>query len=580
MITFLKLLHRSVLIGLSLFTTAAIAQTQTVGTTVNSPTAFDSYTLIYTYNSPTVYLINNCGQKIHQWNTSGNTLIAYLQPNGDLIKTSIDPATVFVGGGSQGFIERYSWSGALQWKYKLSNDTMTLHHDIEIMPNGNILCNVWKKIPAPQVRNMGRDPNNEMGLGEIWDDLVLELQPTGTTGANIVWQWKASEHIVQDIDEKLPNYGIVASSPELLNLNYRPEGIGTFKDWLHFNSVSYNAELDQIALSGHTFDEIYIIDHGTTSSQSSGHVGGTQGKGGDLLYRWGNPAAYNQGGDTDQVFNGQHDPHWIQYGDYTNSIITFNNMAAPNYSAIDIITPSWDGMKYTLGSNGKYSPSAPDFRFTKKVPQEFFSGIMAAATVLPNGNLYFTEATKGKYTEYDLSADSVVWEYTNPMKNSNFTKQGDAPSLNVTFRTYKYSKDYSAFTGRTLTPGLPLEVDPWPTACNGIDTTTHQDTTQQDTTVKDTSRAGFNAIALDIHTVVYPNPSSGKFTLKGLQNTQAVEVRNMLGDIIYANNQIDRNKELVIDLREFAQGTYFVTFHTRTTKVTRRLVLLSSVSIN
>ncbi len=207
MITFLKLLHRSVLIGLSLFTTAAIAQTQTVGTTVNSPTAFDSYTLIYTYNSPTVYLINNCGQKIHQWTTSGNTLIAYLQPNGDLIKTSIDPSTVFVGGGSQGFIERYNWSGALQWKYKLSNDTMTLHHDIEIMSNGNILCNVWKKIPAPQVRNMGRDPNNEMGLGEIWDDLVLELQPTGTTGADLVWQWKASEHIVQDIDTKLPNYG-------------------------------------------------------------------------------------------------------------------------------------------------------------------------------------------------------------------------------------------------------------------------------------------------------------------------------------------------------------------------------------
>lgn len=557
MFKFIKLFQRSFLLGLVFYTAAAIAQTQTVGTTVNSPTAFDSYTLIYTYNSPTVYLINNCGQKIHQWTTSGNTLIAYLQPNGDLIKTSIDPATVFVGGGSQGFIERYSWSGALQWKYKLSNDTMTLHHDIEIMPNGNILCNVWKKIPAPQVRNMGRDPNNEMGLGEIWDDLVLELQPTGTTGANIVWQWKASEHIVQDIDEKLPNYGIVASSPELLNLNYRPEGIGTFKDWLHFNSVSYNAELDQIALSGHTFDEIYIIDHGTTSSQSSGHVGGAQGKGGDILYRWGNPAAYNQGGDTDQVFNGQHDPHWLQYGDYTNSIITFNNMAGPNYSAIDIITPSWDGTKYTLGSNGKYSPSAPDFRFTKKVPQEFFSGIMAAATVLPNGNLYFTEATKGKYTEYDLSADSVVWEYTNPMKNSNFTKQGDAPSLNVTFRTYKYGKDYSAFTGRTLTPGLPLEVDPWPTACNGIDTTTHQDTTQQDTTVKDTSSAGFNAIAMEIHTVVYPNPSSGKFTLKGLQNLTAIEVRDVLGRTVYQSNVISASHPIVIDLSKNPPGTYY-----------------------
>ena len=574
MITFLKLLHRSVLIGLSLFTTAAIAQTQTVGTTVNSPTAFDSYTLIYTYNSPTVYLINNCGQKIHQWTTSGNTLIAYLQPNGDLIKTSIDPSTVFVGGGSQGFIERYNWSGALQWKYKLSNDTMTLHHDIEIMSNGNILCNVWKKIPAPQVRNMGRDPNNKMGLGEIWDDLVLELQPTGTTGADLVWQWKASEHIVQDIDTKLPNYGEVANAPELLNLNYRPEGIGTFKDWLHFNSVSYNAELDQIALSGHTFDEIYIIDHSTSNSQSSGHFGGAQGKGGDILYRWGNPAAYNQGGDTDQVFNGQHDAHWVKNGDFTNSLIIFNNMAGSNFSAVDIITPSWDGMGYTLGSNGRYTPSEPDFRFTKEISQDFFSGIMSSAEILPTGNLYFTEATKGKYTEYDLKADSVVWEYTNPMTNSSFTKQGDAPSLNVTFRTYKYSKDYSAFTGRTLTPGLPLELDPWPTACNGIDTTTNQDTTNQDTTIKDSSNLGLNKITFEIGTTIYPNPSSGKFTLKGLQNTQAVEVRNILGDIIYMNNNIDQNKELIVDLRDFSEGTYFITFLSHTTKVTRRLVLL------
>ena len=249
-------------------------------------------------------------------------------------------------------------------------------------------------------------------------------------------------------------------------------------------------------------------------------------------------------------------------------------MAGSNFSAVDIITPSWDGMGYTLGSNGRYTPSEPDFRFTKEISQDFFSGIMSSAEILPTGNLYFTEATKGKYTEYDLKADSVVWEYTNPMTNSSFTKQGDAPSLNVTFRTYKYSKDYSAFTGRTLTPGLPLELDPWPTACNGIDTTTNQDTTNQDTTIKDSSNLGLNKITVEIGTTIYPNPSSGKFTLKGLQNTQAVEVRNILGDIIYMNNNIDQNKELIVDLRDFSEGTYFITFLSHTTKVTRRLVLL------
>lgn len=232
-------------------------------------------------------------------------------------------------------------------------------------------------------------------------------------------------------------------------------------------------------------------------------------------------------------------------------------MAGSNFSAVDIITPSWDGMGYTLGSNGRYTPSEPDFRFTKEISQDFFSGIMSSAEILPTGNLYFTEATKGKYTEYDLKADSVVWEYTNPMTNSSFTKQGDAPSLNVTFRTYKYSKDYSAFTGRTLTPGLPLELDPWPTACNGIDTTTNQDTTDQDTTVKDSSRLSLNHVELEIQTTVYPNPTSGKCNIKGGQYFQAIEVRDVLGRTVYQSNVISSSHQIVIDLSKNPPGTYY-----------------------
>ena len=37
---------------------------------------------------------------------------------------------------------------------------------------------------------------------------------------------------------------------------------------------------------------------------------GNSGQGGDILYRWGNPQAYNQG-DSLIVFEYQHDAHWI-----------------------------------------------------------------------------------------------------------------------------------------------------------------------------------------------------------------------------------------------------------------------------
>ena len=58
---------------------------------------------------------------------------------------------------------------------------------------------------------------------------------------------------------------------------------------------------------------------------------------------------------------------------------------------------------------------------------------------------------------------------------------------------------------------------------------------------------------------IYPNPSSGVFTLKGsmLQGElKRVEIKNMLGETVYSSSQIQSNQ--VVDIQNFPTGVYLV----------------------
>ena len=109
------------LVGL-LYSSFSFSQIQTVGTFANDADAYNGYTLVFPMNSKTIYLIDNCGLELHRWQTQTRTLVAYLQPNGDLIKSSIDTSSIFNVGGQSGAIERYSWDGTLLWKYEKSTN--------------------------------------------------------------------------------------------------------------------------------------------------------------------------------------------------------------------------------------------------------------------------------------------------------------------------------------------------------------------------------------------------------------------------------------------------------------------------
>ena len=133
-------------------------QNQTVGLFKYDNSSFDGYTL-FSPNENT-YLIDNCGKIIHSWQSSykpGSSV--YLLEDGSLLRTCRIPNSIFSGGGSGGRIEKRDWDNNLIWSYDFSNTSYHQHHDIEPMPNGNILVLCWEYKSLIDAILSGRDPS-------------------------------------------------------------------------------------------------------------------------------------------------------------------------------------------------------------------------------------------------------------------------------------------------------------------------------------------------------------------------------------------------------------------------------------
>ena len=314
---------------------------QTVGLlSFDDSLATPGYNLFYPHNQGTTFLIDNCGRLVHTWTDSadarpGNT--AFLMENGDLIKTkrTTGPGDPIWAGGGGAYIEIRGWDNTLKWQYLLNDSLNRLHHDIAPMANGNILAIAWEYKTMAEAIQAGRDTTT-LPDSSLWPERIIEIEPIGTNDFNIVWEWRAWDHLVQNFDDTKDNFASVSASPGLIDINYLGT-TGGEADWLHANSLDYNEELDQIMISIPEFDEIWIIDHSTTTSEAASHSGGTSGKGGDLIFRWGNPMAYGMGDSTDIQLFYQHDAHWIDReldptaADY-GKIMVFNNRQGEDFS--------------------------------------------------------------------------------------------------------------------------------------------------------------------------------------------------------------------------------------------------------
>ncbi len=432
-----------------LFISHSLYGQQTVGTFVNTANDHEGYTLFSPIQSNDTYLIDNCGELIHTWTTTYQpALTVYLLENGNLLRTGNTANPDFVRGGSGGIIEMLDWDSNVIWSYTVSSTTECHHHDVAYLPNGNILILAWETITQAEALQAGRTN----APSTLWSDKIIEVRPDLVNGGGtVVWEWHLWDHLVQDVDPNLDNFGSVSGAPQLIHLNY---GNLNRTDWLHTNSIAYNENLDQIILSVRNFSEIWVLDHATTTAEAAGHSGGNANKGGDLLYRWGNPQSYGQGTSEDQQLGVQHDARWIPGGYQDEGMIMVFNNRPPNgflWSTVNVINPpvAPDGTYSYPG--GAYAPATFHWSYAAPNLTDFYSANLSGALRLPNGNTFICEGGKGKFFEVD-SSGNIVWAYINPVSDGVPVAQGSLANRNDIFRAERYAFDYSGLAGRTLTP--------------------------------------------------------------------------------------------------------------------------------
>ena len=186
---------------------------------------------------------------------------------------------------------------------------------------------------------------------------------------------------------------------------------------MHANGLDYDPLNDVIYLSVNYYDEIWVIDHSTTIEESQTDSGGNYNKGGDLIYRFGNPNTYNSIGD--KIFDKNHFPNLLEDGvDGEGNVLVYVNGNSTEQSVVyELQMPDY----FNLDSNSNNEPEIV-WSYSN---EEIYSGKLCGAVRLSNGNTLITEADHGLWEV--TPEGNVVWKFLKDEEIGNF------------WRSYHYS---------------------------------------------------------------------------------------------------------------------------------------------
>ncbi len=454
--------------------------TQTVGLFLNAPDAYPGYTLMSPMQGKTAYLLNNAGQYVHSWTSTYTPGRAdCLLENGHYLRMCSvgNLSKLNAGGGEGGRHEEYDWEGNLVWAFDYNYTNAMTHHDFKVLPNGNLIILVMEKKSTAEVLAAGFDPAKCVSSittngGFMLPEAIIEVQPTRPYGGIVVWEWHVWDHLIQDFSAINNNYGAVAAHPELINAN--PPSGQAQQFWNHANSLDYHPQFDQIMISIRNSSELWIIDHGTSTAEARGHTGGRYGKGGDLLYRWGNPIQYKAGTSANQMLWQQHDCTWVPTNcPNAGHIIVHDNgvgrLGGMNgYTSIDEMVPPVDAYgNYAAMSSGAYGPTNYYWNYKATPTTNFYGMDIGGVQRLPNGNSLICYGIQGTLFEVTTNG-TIVWKYVNPVTSVPLAQGSAIPTdpvalfqtqyLNEVFKVTRYGTNYPGLFGKDLTPRGTIET--------------------------------------------------------------------------------------------------------------------------
>lgn len=513
--------------------------------TILKDEAMEGLTFFCSHGTRESYLINNCGDIINMWEHDTSVgLSGRLLPNGNLIRAGqvSGCCSQFSKGG---LVEIIDWDGNVIWSYAFANEYIQQHHDFAIMPNGNLLILGWEPIPKEWTA---------FGIQRtvIWSEFIYEVKPIGLDEIEIIWEWHLSDHFVQDVNNALDNFGVIKDNPGKVDFYYRgPSGWIGFDFW-HANAIDYNSAKDEILINARNANEMWIIDHSTTTAEAKTDFGGNKNKGGQLLFRWGNPAAFDVGIEDDINLFGAHGHHWIQEG-FPNEgkILYYNNGTSEgplpahidDGSRVEMIDPSFDDIKneYEVNQDGQYVLSDFEILYGQNQTQQpLYSKYMGYSQQLENGNLLIVESQKGRIFEIN-ALDEIVWEYA-------MHEQGSSREIEM-FRAYKYPMDFKGFEGRDLTPIFENAQADIYSSCQISDV------------------ENLHGDILDL----YPNPFNDEISVKALSGLMHLGIYNLDGMKV---KQIAINGTYKLDLSELESGMYIFLANNGRKIVSKRIVKL------
>lgn len=357
---------------------------------LNEDLVYDGYILINDAGANRVYLMDKQAIIQYEWdlpNGIGNDV--ELLPNGQLLGILVTEDPKIQNGGQGGILQLINSDNSVAWNFDYATEDYITHHDVELLPNGNVITMVWEKFTAEDAAQAGSSLDID-----IVPEAIIEVNPETN---EIVWEWHAWDHLVQDYDDTKDNYGSIADNPRLINLNYV---LDMDDDIMHANGIEYDEINDLIYMSVNFYSEVWVIDHSTTTEEAASHSGGTYGVGGDLVYRFGNPEAYdNPMGE--RLFHNNHHPLLLSGDDLGKISIFSNGNDIMQSTAYEFVLPN----PLTLLANTNNEPTVA-WSFTDP---ELYSGKVSGMVRLPNDNRMIAEGDFGVWEVAE--SGEVVWKF-------------------------------------------------------------------------------------------------------------------------------------------------------------------------